>query len=361
MASRLEKLRARLHDLAIPGLLVTAPENIYYLSGFSGSSGALVITSDQQVLISDFRYALQVAQESPDWTFVQAMDTLEKAIREQLLQTRLSSIGFEPADLTFDRYQRLGGVDSTADYSLVPTPPLIEGLRVIKEPAELARIQHAVQITDDAYQHLTTMVKPGVTELELALEAEFYMRHHGADGLAFSIIIATGAHSALPHAQPGTRELQPGDLVVVDMGARYAHYCADMTRTFAVAHATETAQKIYSLCLSAQLSGIQQIHAGMTGQQADATVRAVIQEAGYGDCFGHGTGHGIGLAIHESPRLNTHSVAVLHTGSLVTIEPGIYLPDFGGVRIEDLVLITEHGITPLTRTPKPAELPVYGA
>lgn len=342
-------------------LLVTKREHVLYLSGFSGHAGdaALIVLDDALLLVSDFRYILQAAQEAPEWTFVRSEHNLIATMHQTLCDLHVAMVGFEPDDLVVAQYDQLATACAGA-YTLRPAPRLIEDLRLVKDHEELACIREAVRITDAAFQHLLGFVRPGVTEHELALEAEWYMRRHGADGVAFDIIVATGEHSALPHAQPGPRTLQPGDLVVVDMGARYAHYCADMTRTVAVAEATAVAQEIYRVCLRAQLAGVARIRPGMTGQDADQIVRDIIAQAGYEDYFGHGTGHGVGLEIHEAPRLGRSGSDPLLVGSTVTIEPGIYLPDVGGVRIEDLVALVENGVEVLTNAPKPAELPVYG-
>ena len=331
---------------------------MYYLSGFSGSAGTLIITEDRQILISDFRYILQISQEAPQWEFILAELSIDHTIMQLLSELHLAEVGFEAGDLSFARYQFIAG--DHAAYKLRPTTNLVEELRGIKDRHELESMREAVRITDAAYDHLTGLVKPGVTERDLMLEAEWFMRRHGADAIAFPTIVATGDHSALPHAQPGMRILQPGDLVIVDMGGRYAHYCADMTRTFAVAEATAVAQDIYRVCALAQMAGVEQITAGMTGRDADKIVRDVIETAGYGEYFGHGAGHGVGLEVHEGPRLSRSSETPLSVGTTVTIEPGIYLPEIGGVRIEDLVVVRENGVEVLTAASKPLEVPVFG-
>jgi Xaa-Pro aminopeptidase len=345
--------------LELPALLITKREHLCYLAGFTGSTGVLVVTGDRQLFLTDFRYVLQAGQEAPDWELVKVEHTLPATVREVLSGLDLTSIGCEPEGLTVAQYRQYGGDDPSVPYALAPAPNLIEELRLVKDADEVACIRAAARITDDAYAHLLTRVRPGVTEYELALEAEWIMRRQGAEA-AFDIIVAAGEHGALPHAQPGSRPLAVGDLVVVDMGARFNHYCADMTRSFAVGHADATAHAIYRLCLQAQLAGVQGIHAGLTGREADAIVREVIERDGYGDAFGHGTGHGVGMEVHEAPRLSRTSEDVLPAGSVVTVEPGIYLPDVGGVRIEDLCLLTEQGTEMLTGTPKPPELPIYG-
>lgn len=360
MSSRIERLRARMSKDGLSTLLVTKPEHVYYLSGFSGSSGVLLVDDARVLLLSDFRYVLQAAEEAAECEFVCADCDLFDFLRGIFSDFALREIGVEAAHLSLQEYQQLGSGDSTVSYTLRPTTGIIEDLRRVKEPDELARIREAVRLTDGAYGHLLKHVHPGVAERDLALEAEWYMRRHGADGLAFDIIVAAGVRSALPHAQPGDRPLQVGDLVVVDMGARFHRYCADMTRTFAVGKTTPVGEELYRICLQAQLEGVARITAGMTGREADDTVRSVITQAGYGEYFGHGTGHGVGLEIHESPRLGRHADDTLPVGAVVTVEPGIYLPEIGGVRIEDLGVLTPQGYEVFTATPKPDRLPVYG-
>ena len=358
--SRLTRTRAEMRERGLAALLVTKRENVCYLSGFTSEDAALLVTDDSQCLLTDFRYLLQAAQEAPGWTIVRVEHALLATIREQLSALGPVRIGIDPDHLTLAAYRSLGGDDPTAGYTLHPAPRLLEQFRLVKSPEELAHIRAAVALTDAALAHLLPHIRPGVTERELALEAEWYMRRHGADAVAFEVIVAAGARGALPHAVPGDTAVRAGDLVVIDMGARVAQYCADMTRTVAVGHATPLAREIYRITLDAQLAGLAGIHAGMTGREADRLVRDVIVAAGYGDAFGHGTGHGVGLEIHEAPRLNRTATDVLPAGAAVTVEPGIYLPEVGGVRIEDLVVVTETGATPLTAAPKPAELPVVG-
>ena len=360
MDARLQQLRMRLAESDLSAMLVTKAENIYYLSGFSGSAGALLITHDSACLFSDCRYRLQAAAETPNWPFHLVERSLQEAVSAYLPTLGAARVAFEAAAMTVEDY-RLFCVDGAdAPYSLCPTTGLIEELRMVKDVSEIAAIRDAARITDAACAHVMAMAHPGVTEQELALEAEWHMRRHGAEGVAFAIIIAAGTQSALPHAQPGARPLAAGDLVVVDMGARAARYCADMTRTFAVGHADSQARQIYRVCAQAQQAGVDGIHAGMSGIEADALVRAVIAGAGFAEYFGHGTGHGTGLEIHEAPRASPSYAGIIPAGATLTIEPGIYLPEFGGVRIEDLVVVHDHGTEVITGAPKPLELPVVG-
>jgi len=284
-------------SLGLPALLITGREHLFYLAGFTGSTGVLVVTPSRRLFITDFRYFLQVGRESPDWELVKVEQTLHATVRETLAGLGLPAIGFEPEHLTVAQYRQYGGDDPSLPYKLAPAPNLVEELRLIKEAGELESIRAAARLTDEAYTHLLARVAPGVTEYELALEAEWFMRRHGAE-TAFEIIVAAGEHGALPHAQPGSRPLAAGDMVVVDMGARLNHYCADLTRTFAVVDAGAAAREIYRICLQAQLAGLRGIRAGQTGREADAIVREVTQWEGFCVYFGHGTWHGVGVEVH---------------------------------------------------------------
>lgn len=348
-----------MREADLPALLVTLPEDILYLAGFSGSSGALILTADDLHLVTDSRYFLQAEAESPAWTLqrMESGESVPEAVRRALGALGVRRVGFDQVHMTVDAYLYLGGGEETS-WTLAPAAGLVGDLRMVKDAGEVAMMREAVRITDDAYAHVLSLARPGVTERELALEAEWFMRRHGADGMAFGVILASGPNAAMPHAVPGDRALQDGDLVIVDMGARYAHYCADMTRTFGVGDPPAAAREIYRVCHAAQMAGVTGIRAGMTGDEADAVVRRVIDDAGYGDYFGHGTGHGVGLHVHENPRLRRQATAVLPLGATVTVEPGIYLPGVGGVRIEDLVLLTESGPEVLTGAAKTPELSI---
>ncbi|OPZ86368.1 MAG: Xaa-Pro dipeptidase [bacterium ADurb.Bin429] len=360
MYSRLHDLRAGMTGASLDALLVTGRENIYYLSGFTGSAGALLVIADTHLLASDFRYTSQAALEAPEWPFMQVDGPLLPALRARLADTGVASVGYDASNLTLAQYAQLGGDDPALPFRLYPEPGLLTAMRLLKSPEELARMRAAVALTDAACADLLERVRVGITERELALSAEWFMRTHGAARVAFDIIVAAGPRSALPHAQPTDRPLRAGDLLVIDMGAELDHYCADMTRTVAVAEAPPRAREIYRTCRQAQQAGVDGIRAGMTGHDADRLCRAVIEDAGYGEYFGHGTGHGVGLAVHEEPRLRPGVKTVLPAGAAVTIEPGIYLPEFGGVRIEDLVVLTADGCEVLTAAPKPEELLVCG-
>lgn len=362
MTSRIDRVRAGMQEAGLPALLVTRAENIFYLSGFFCADAALLITGDQQWVVTDFRYFLQAEQEASECALYPMTpgNALAATLRQLITEAGVPLVGYDPDAVTVSLYHQLGGEEADVLYRLQAAPGMVEALRMTKEPDEVACIREAARITDAAMAHVLALVRPGITEAELALEAEWAMRREGADKVAFDIIVAAGPHCAQPHAVPCSTILQSGDLVIFDMGAQYRHYCADLTRTVAVAEASPRAREIYARCLEAQLAGLAGIHAGMIGKEADGLVREVITRAGFGDYFGHGTGHGVGLEIHENPRLNQRYEGILPAGAVVTVEPGIYLPEFGGVRIEDLVLLSDQGLEILSTAPKPVELPIYG-
>jgi Xaa-Pro aminopeptidase len=353
---RLERLRARLSDEALDGLVVSAPSNVFYLSGFRGSSGALLITADRQALLSDFRYRLQAREQAPEFEFIEIERKLIAGAGAETAKAGVKRLGFDPAHLTCELRDQLAG--ATEGVELLPQAGLVEVLRAVKSPREVKRIAEAAALADRALAHMIGLLRPGATERQIALEGEFLMRREGAEAAAFDIIVASGPRSALPHAETTDRALEPGDLVVIDIGARVAGYCSDMTRTFAVEHAGDRASQIYRIVYRAQRAAAAQLRPGVVCGELDATARAVIDEAGHGDDFGHGLGHGVGIEVHERPRLGKGEEVRLVAGNVVTVEPGVYLDGFGGVRLEDLMVVTEDGAQTLTGSPMPAELPV---
>ncbi|NMB13471.1 MAG: aminopeptidase P family protein [Firmicutes bacterium] len=346
---RLAKLREKLREKELDTLLVTGEQNRRYLSGFTGSAGALVITADAAVLITDFRYIEQATGQAPHFQ-IRRHDDFLQTLEEVLNEHSCQRVGFESDIVTYAQYtkwrERLGQIEWVA------APGLVEELRMIKTDDELDQMEKAAAIADIAWEELLPQMKPGVTERDLALELEFLMRRKGADGLAFDIILAAGPNGALPHAVPGDRPLQTGDLVVMDFGARYGGYCSDMTRTVVIGEACQHTRTLYSIVLEAQLAAVAAVKPGKTGIEVDNVARELIIQAGYGEQFGHGLGHGVGLAVHEEPRLSPKGETVLQPGMAVTVEPGIYVPGFGGVRIEDLVVVTETGCRILTNSTK---------
>lgn len=353
------RLRARVLEVA-RALLVTDPYNVRYLSGFVESlpeeaAAALIVDEEETFLVTDSRYHLQACEQAPDCS-LEITSHLLQGIAAVVRRQGIVALAYEETHLTCGRRADLA--EHLPQTDLIPTRDLVASLRMCKEPAELQAIAAAAALTDAAFAHLCGLLRPGMSEHILALEAEFFMRRQGAERIAFPPIIAAGPRGALPHASPSERPLHRGDLVVVDMGAVVDGYCADLTRTVAVGEASEQAREIYRICHQAQAAGLEALAPGRPGAQVDAAARQVIAQAGYGERFGHGLGHSLGLQPHEPPRLSPGETRSLSPGMVITVEPGIYLPDVGGARIEDLVEITAEGSRLLSHAPKPPELPI---
>lgn len=355
--ARLTRLREVLRQQQLDAILISQPENRRYLSGFTGSSGWLLISADQSLLATDFRYYDQVALESPDFALVQIKTKFAELLRDMIEQIGARRIGFEADSATYDSVQEWREAAPACEWA--PTKGLVVGLRAVKDASELAAMRAAIALADEALAQALPQMRPGMTELEVSWIIESYMRTHGAEGVAFELIVAGGLNGARPHARASERPLRAGEPIVIDMGARLNGYCSDLTRTFCLGQPNDPEQfwEVYNTVLRAQTAAEAALRPGMTGQEGDAVARDLIAAAGYGEAFGHGLGHGVGLAVHEEPRLSRVNLAPLVAGSLVTVEPGIYLPGWGGVRIEDIVLITDVGIEVLTRAPKEPILP----
>ena len=333
--TRVDRLRARLEE----PLHVTHAVNVRYLTGFDSSNAALLVEPDRVRLFSDFRYA-EAARAVGGVEFVETRRFLFAALAE-LLEGR---IGFEAEAVSYAGWETLSG----GGLELVPRRGLVEALRAVKDDAELEMIGRAAEITSEAYARFAEERFVGRSERELAWRLDDLFRELGAHGPAFETIVAGGANGARPHARPTDREVEAGETVVVDAGALVNGYCADCTRTFATGPLPEELKGAYTACLEGQLAGLEAVRAGVTGVDADAAARARIETAGLGARFGHGLGHGVGLEVHEAPRLSRESSDTLAAGNVVTIEPGIYLEGLGGIRIEDLVVVGEDGPEVLT-------------
>jgi Xaa-Pro aminopeptidase len=356
--TRLEKFRQQMTEGKIDGFMVTQPENRRYLSGFTGSSGILIITQERQALATDSRYYGQVRQQCPDWELIEVGSDFAGQMLEILRQFELGArkVGFETAQVsvaTLNSWERA----LKGRLVLVDTENFVETLRMRKDEAEIATIKKAVALADETLVHITRWMRPGMTENQVAWEIESYMRTHGASAVSFEPIVASGANSAMPHARPTERILQAGEPITMDFGCMVDGYCSDLTRTVCLGQpADDKYLTVWQTVLKAQELAEDGARAGMTGEQVDKLARDVISEAGFGDYFGHGLGHGVGLAIHESPRYSFTYPHEVPVGAVMTVEPGIYIPDWGGVRIEDMVVAREGGVEILTRAPKQAVL-----
>jgi Xaa-Pro aminopeptidase len=328
MTDRIDRLRAALEE----PLLVSNGLNVRYLVGFESSNVALLVEPERLRLFSDFRYA-EAGRAVEGAEFVETKRSLFADLAERLS----GRIGFEADDLTYSRYATL----AAGEVELVPRYGLVESLRLVKDDEEQEAIRRATDVTNQAYERLAAERFVGRTEQDLAWRMNELFHELGAEEPAFATIVAAGPNGARPHADPGDRVIVPGQMVVVDAGARVDGYCSDCTRTFATGPLPDRLAEAYATCLDAQLAGVAAVRAGVTGIDADAAARTRIEDAGLGEAFGHGLGHGVGLDVHEAPRLARESGETLAEGNVVTVEPGIYLEGLGGVRIEDLVIVRD--------------------
>jgi len=337
--NRVERLRPLLEE----PLLVASGANVRYLVGFSSSNAALLVEPERTLLFSDFRYA-DAGRAVEGVEFVETRRNVWSDLAERLS----GRVGFEAEALSYAQYETLaaGGLE------LVPRRGLVEGLRAVKDEDELDTIRAAAAITSEAFERISGERFTGRTEREVAWRIDELFHELGAAGPAFETIVAAGAQSARPHARPTEQVIEPGQTVVIDAAARIGGYCTDCTRTFATGPLPERLQEAYAVCLRGQEAGLEAARAGTTGIDADAAARNVIEAAGFGEAFGHGLGHGVGLEVHEAPRLSRESGDTLTDGNVVTVEPGVYLEGLGGIRIEDLVIVTEGEPEILTTSTK---------
>jgi len=344
-ASRVERVRRSLAEEDLEALVVFDPHNVRYLTGFTGSAGVVIVRPDELLLVSDFRYRLQGAAQAPGARFVEPDDQLRDVL-PSLLAGLDAPVGIEPGHLTVEQWRRLEGALDDVPHRFVEG--MVERLRMIKEPVEVEAIRAAAAIVVDVLGCLGEMSVMGRTEREVALDLEMWVRTHGSEGVPFPYIVAAGSRGAMPHAETSDAVLRSGDLLVVDIGAQVDGYASDVTRTYAVGSVGTAERALHALVLEAQTAARHAARQGMTCAELDTVARNVIEAAGKGGLFKHGLGHGVGLDVHEEPRVSSRSTDVLAAGMVVTIEPGVYVPDVGGVRIEDTVLITETGIEVLS-------------
>ncbi|MFD0827620.1 M24 family metallopeptidase [Neobacillus sp. M.A.Huq-85] len=346
---KLEKLRESFAANGIDGILITSSYNRRYVSNFTGTAGVVLISSEKALFITDFRYIEQASKQCQGFEIIKFSTTIPEEVAKQVKQLGINKLGFEADYLTFSEFK---SYEKEIEGELLPVSGVIEKLRLIKTDAEIKILKEAADIADAAFKHILDFIRPGKTELEVANELEFFMRRAGATSSSFDTIVASGQRSALPHGVASDKVIETGDFVTLDYGAYYKGYVSDITRTVAVGQPDEKLKNIYEIVLDAQLRGMEGIKPGMTGKEADAITRDYITEKGFGEYFGHSTGHGIGLEVHEGPALSFRSDLVLEPGMVVTCEPGIYIPELGGVRIEDDTLVTKTGNEALTHSTK---------
>ena len=354
ITNRLPKLRQKLAEKEIDALFISQPENRRYLSRFDGSAGFLLITEEKTILATDFRYLEQAKAQAPDYEVFQITNDMKNWFPELIGGLGIGRLGFEDGHITFATYRQLKEMldRQQPPIILAPAGGLVESLRAVKEPEEIELITKAAEISDKAFEYIENMIHTGMSEKEVAWEIEKCLRENGSQPIPFDIIVTSGPNSALPHAKPSQRTINPGEPVVIDIGARLEGYSSDLSRTICPGTPDDTFNKIYKVVLDAQLAAMAIIKEGMTGEQADSSARTIIEQAGYGEAFGHALGHGVGLAPHESPRLGPGSTEILTSGMVFTIEPGIYLPGWGGVRIEDLVVMDNGKVKVISKARK---------
>ncbi len=354
---RIIRLQSGLRRRHIDGLLVSQPDNRRYLSGYTApdhgiqeSSGLLLIPAKgRPYLLTDARFTLQAEAEAQLFLVELYSRGLLPLLERLINRLGLQSLAFESDYLLHSTFQRLAGMANKRGLTLVPQLGLIEAMREVKSADELELLRASTRLNETVFQSVYATIEPGMTEREIALALELTMREMGAEGPSFPTIVAFGTNAARPHAVPTDRELQAGDLVLIDMGLIHRGYCSDMTRTFVAGRPDRTYIDRHRVVRAAMQAGIGAIRAGVTGAEVDRVARQVIADAGYGDHFGHSLGHEVGLAVHEAPRLSRTNRKKLRAGMVVTVEPGIYLPEWGGIRLENMVVVGEHGPEVLNR------------
>ncbi len=332
---RLEKIQNLIKKNKFDSVLISNPINRRYLSGFTGSWGYLLITENQSRLATDSRYIIQAEKESSEYEIISisSQNPWPISISDGL---RINEIAFEPEDITVENLKFL---QEKTSFEWIPNPKMVSTLRSIKDEEEIKLIQKAIDIADSSFNTISENIKPGITEKEIAWKLEKHIRELGAESLSFETIVASGPNSAKPHHSPTNRKIQEKEPIVIDMGAKYLGYCSDLTRTLFLGKPDEQYNKIYDTVLIAQLTAIETLQMGMTGEKIDELARSIITNSGFGNNFGHSLGHGVGLEVHENPGVGPTSKNIIEENMVFTVEPGIYIENWGGVRIEDIVLI----------------------
>ncbi|HJP82305.1 MAG TPA: Xaa-Pro peptidase family protein [Fimbriimonadaceae bacterium] len=347
--SNLSRLRAAMSEANIPAMLVSDIASVKWVTGFTGSFGYVIVTASDALFMTDSRYAIQVGEqvkEMPNAWF-QSPVTLDDFLAEQVSNLGITKLGFEATSVTFANFDRWRGKLGAVE--LVPAPDFISKLRMVKSAAEVDAIRRACGVADACFAHVQRMIQPGVSEWDISLDIEFFIRRSGYE-LAFEPIVVSGERSARPHGRASEKKLEAGDFVTMDFGAKVDGYCSDITRTVVVAEATDRHREIYAQVLRAEQSAIQMMRPGVKASEVDALARTILDEIGLAQYFGHGLGHGLGSLVHDSGRMNATSADVLEPGQVWTVEPGVYIPGFGGVRIEDDVVVTSDGVEVLTHS-----------
>ena len=347
---RLKQVISILEKKELDAIVVSNGYNMRYLSGFSGATGYLYLSRNKKIVMTDSRYTIQAKEETEGFDIWQLSGKYTDLLAQVISEENAIRIGIEGNDflcLDFEKWRR---EFPSVQWTMLDQE--LSDLRRIKTPEEIKKIACAEEIGDKAFTKILDIIKPGVTELEVASYLVFYMKQFGAEGLSFDTIVASGINSSKPHAVPGRKKIEQGDFITMDFGCMYEGYCSDMTRTVVLGNASEEQKKVYHTVLQAQREALDFIKAGYTGAEIDKVARDIIYGAGYEKCFGHGLGHSVGLFIHENPRLSPKETNIILENMTETVEPGIYIENFGGVRIEDLVVVTKGGCQNLTHSPK---------
>jgi Xaa-Pro aminopeptidase len=349
---RENQIKRMLRDDNLDGVLVTNMENVRYLSGFTGSDSVLLMTEARGYFLTDSRYTNQARGEVSGFEIIEYKKKIE-GLSDLMNELGLGRTGFEPQNLTYQTHKELA--EKLSGGELIPMDERVRNIRAVKDGEEIERIKRTIDIASESLRENIWRLKPGAQEKEIALELEFSMRRRGAEGISFHTIVASGDRSALPHGKPSERRLEKGDLVIIDFGVRYQGYHSDETCTFVCGKPNRRQKQVYQIVKDAHDKTIASVRPGEKAQELDAIARGWIADAGYGAYFGHGTGHGVGLAVHEDPVIGPESKDVVEEGMIFTVEPGIYVPGWGGVRIEDMVLVTGNGCEILTYLSKEIE------
>ena len=348
--SRTAHLRTLFRERGLDALLVTSLPHVRYLSGFSGSNGICVITSSDAFFVTDIRYALQCREDVRGFRRLVTMVGLFEASSRHKLLAGCTTVGFESHHLSYAQYRSIRKLFPAISWK--PVSDLIEQQTLVKDGEELACIQKAVDISDRVFGGILPIIRPGIREIEIAAEISYLHKSYGAERDAFDPIVASGERGALPHARAGVKKIRNGELVTLDFGCTVKGYASDLTRTIAVGRVSRKSREVYEVVLNAQEEAIRAARPGILARELDAVARKAISAAGYGKYFSHSLGHGLGIHIHEHPRISALSNELLQSGSVVTIEPGVYIPGFGGIRIEDDVVLLKKGCRVLTAAPK---------
>lgn len=348
--NRLHRFRLKLKEKEIDAAIIIKNANYFYLSGFTGTFAYLVITQKDAVLVTDFRYREQAKNQAPLFEIMEYSDSIYSLLNKIVKSKGIEILGFEEDYITYKKFKEFEEKLSVKEFK--PLEGIVDLLRMKKDPKELDIIKRAVKIADDAFEHVLSFIKPGLKEIEIAAELEYFMKKAGAKGTSFDTIVASGKRSALPHGVATEKVIRLGDAVTMDFGAVFEGYCSDMTRTVFVGRPKEELSKIYYTVLTAQKAALEGAVRGLEGKKIDSIAREIISKNGFGYNFGHGLGHGVGIEIHEEPRLSPSGNIIMDDGMVVTVEPGIYVEGLGGVRIEDMIVINGNNPDVLTSSKK---------